>query len=253
MELDYQSILLQGYLDPKKRPHFADYLYRQYQEARKENYSANEFFGGCSHEIQRMKGMVEAQCLARKVEIDKMLVGIRSGKIKDDSGLEKELLNDLSLLKVEDFTLNLLNATNHKFKGQLEYGHLYAIELLIGEAIQKIDHSMPLEEKKKTKKHELTLKEIALLLFYSNRPVPRLRSESDLIAKEYYQNSGEKLYQHYTDFSKRTMRIGNPGTKKKLENRIRSMEKVESLLNEEEREQCSNELAILRTHLKGYQ
>jgi hypothetical protein len=139
MELDYQSILLQGYLDEKVRPYFIDYLFRQYQKARKEDYQASEFFGSCANEIQRMKGMVEAQCQARKIDINKLLVGIRSGEIKDDSGLEKSLAEEFSLLKNEDFSLNLSEATNQRFLGFLSYKQLRSIGLLIEQTFRRVD------------------------------------------------------------------------------------------------------------------
>ena len=91
-----------------------------------------------------------------------------------------------------------------------------------------------------------TLKQYALFLYYKGKMVTRHNAKDFL--KGTKRESGEKLYQHFTKFSERSERIGNPGSEIKLKNRIKDLEKVIGALPEEKSKQAKEELKELKKH-----
>ena len=94
----------------------------------------------------------------------------------------------------------------------------------------------------------LTLRQIALKYLYEGKLITR--ENGDSIAKQYGQNSGEKLFQHYTHYSATPNRVGKPSplTRKKLENKINLFQSVVDLLPEHKRQRAIDELKTLRNH-----
>lgn len=90
-------------------------------------------------------------------------------------------------------------------------------------------------------KHEI--KEIALKYVYEGLQITR--SNADAIISDYGLKSGEKLYQKFSFYSSRANRKGDPGTKKKLANKIKLLGRVILLLKENNRELAIDEMKAL--------
>lgn len=93
----------------------------------------------------------------------------------------------------------------------------------------------------------LTLKEVALYLFYSGTNVNT--KNRDNLAKKYGFENGNKLYQNYNFWSQKSNRYHYPGSKQKLKNQIKRIEKVLDLLPENKKSRVVQELKSLRSHI----
>lgn len=91
----------------------------------------------------------------------------------------------------------------------------------------------------------LSLRQIALKHFYEGKVISK--ENAGLIVEQYGHTAGHKLYQHYTEYSKRINRIGLPAgcTKKKLQNKIELFESVIRLLDEKYHEAAQTDLKCL--------
>lgn len=98
------------------------------------------------------------------------------------------------------------------------------------------------------KESKLSLRQIALVYFYSGEQITRDNGNS--IARKYGHNSGGKLFQHFTYYSATPNRIGKPSplTPKKLDNKIKLFESVVDLLPENKKETAIDELKTLKNH-----
>jgi hypothetical protein len=90
----------------------------------------------------------------------------------------------------------------------------------------------------------LPLKAIALYHVYSGKQITRQNGND--IAEEYGYKSGEKLYQHFSWYSSRMNRIGDPDSKSKIENKISLIETVLKILPPDKKAQASDELRMLK-------
>lgn len=95
-------------------------------------------------------------------------------------------------------------------------------------------------------KPELKIDQIALKYAYEGLQVTR--ENGNEIAKEYGHNSGEKLFQRFTFFSRSANRKGKPTlcTPKKLDNKIKLIESIIELLPTDKQERAKDEVSILK-------
>lgn len=92
---------------------------------------------------------------------------------------------------------------------------------------------------------KLTLNQIALKYIWEELAITK--QNKDEIAKLFKQNSGDGLYNHYCKLAKKSDRIADPESKKKLENKINLFESVIEILSQDNRKRASEELKILQT------
>ncbi|MEO2061925.1 MAG: hypothetical protein ABGW97_02995 [Christiangramia sp.] len=94
---------------------------------------------------------------------------------------------------------------------------------------------------------ELQLNQIALLIFYEGGGV--YKDNCDSTAEEYGWNSktsGHKLYQYFNKLRDKSERIGDPGSKRKLNNKIDLLESVVPHLSDTASQKAKTEIAHLR-------
>lgn len=102
-----------------------------------------------------------------------------------------------------------------------------------------------------TVKKDLSMSQIALKYIYENRLIDNDNARKIATNHGYTaKTSGNKLYQTYTEYIKQTNRTGDPGTKKKLENKIDLIESVIKLLLDELKQKPKDEVKILKTILE---
>ncbi|MCD8449298.1 hypothetical protein LNI98_06295 [Tenacibaculum dicentrarchi] len=104
-----------------------------------------------------------------------------------------------------------------------------------------------IQTKKEPQKIKLSIKQVALKYIYEGKHITRQNSNS--IIKEYGHTSGDKLYNEYTRYSSKTNRTGNENTQKKLENKIKLIESVISLLSIENQDKPKKEITDLKAKL----
>lgn len=78
------------------------------------------------------------------------------------------------------------------------------------------------------------------------------RDNATDIAKGYGHETGEDLYQAFIHYIIKTNRIGDPGSKRKLNAKIKNYEKVLKLLSHEAQKKAESELNILKSKLAEY-
>lgn len=94
-------------------------------------------------------------------------------------------------------------------------------------------------------KNKLTINQIALLYVYQGNSITREKGNE--IAKQYEHNSGEKLFQRYTFYSKTGNRKAIPThcTAKTLKNKIELFESVIEILPDAKKQKAQDELNVL--------
>jgi len=92
----------------------------------------------------------------------------------------------------------------------------------------------------------LTINQIALKYVYEGLQITRENSKK--IAKQYGHNSGEKLFQRFTYYTSSANRKGKPTpcTPKKLDNKIKLIERVIEILPIDKQERAKDEVSILK-------
>lgn len=103
------------------------------------------------------------------------------------------------------------------------------------------------------KENKLSINQIALKLVYSNSTVNKENADSTI--KEYGHNSGHKLYQAFNFYYKKANRIGHDvesETKKILDNKIKLLESVIELVQDDFKQKAIDECKTLRSHLFKY-
>ena len=87
--------------------------------------------------------------------------------------------------------------------------------------------------------------------FYEVTIITRENAKNYLIGTGH--TSGDKLYQEFSKWSNRTDRKSNPESKLKLNNKIKSFEKVIAELPENKKETAKDELKILYSFKSKYE
>jgi hypothetical protein len=106
-------------------------------------------------------------------------------------------------------------------------------------------------QNKNNSKASLTISEIALKCVYEGTIITKENAKNYLI--ETGHNSGQKLYLKFCKWSHRTDRKSDPESKVKLNNKIKSFEKVIDELPENKRQIAKDELQILYGFMNKYQ
>jgi len=105
------------------------------------------------------------------------------------------------------------------------------------------------EVQQKETKPTLSLKQIALICYYNDGRITRQNAGDT--AKRHGHNSGEALFHHFSYYSSTTNRRGDPGTERKLKNRIKLFESIAEYLTDKAKLVFSDELKTLKTHLES--
>ena len=133
-----------------------------------------------------------------------------------------------------------------------EFYDIYQLKFKIENAIQNdLKTSAVLNNGPISKK--LSINQIALKLVYSNSTVNKENADSTI--KEYGHNSGHKLYQAFNFYYKKANRIGHDvesETKKILDNKIKLLESVIELVQDDFKQKAIDECKTLRSHLFKY-
>jgi hypothetical protein len=154
--MDYQNIVLFGYINPTTKDHFKSYLLREFEKAKKENYSADEFFKGCikatkslnTENFDRFYKRVNELHILKDMAKNGGLSydDLKGGQTKEE--YEKEMIDycDKELERKEPFgyCVPLLMVTNGKFSGHLSYENILDIEKNIREVWKEVN--TPVEE-----------------------------------------------------------------------------------------------------------
>jgi hypothetical protein len=260
--MDYLKIVLDGYLNPSTREHLTDYFFREYKKAEKEFFNPKEFFkSGCLGVLELLKTDIKNRLFEEKNRVYQMINAANSGNLKyhelTDTQMQepnlvqaqKEKLlkhcdSRLSELSEKSFDALLTTLTNGRFLGSLSWESIRYIEFSILTAFERIILEKSGDQKPIIKKgNGLTIKQIALKLAYEGEKVNL--QNADEIIKKYGLTSGKKLYQDVNFYSKLANRKANPGTKKKLETKIKLFEFVIDLLSPDKQQRAKDELKIL--------
>jgi hypothetical protein len=102
-----------------------------------------------------------------------------------------------------------------------------------------------------TVKIEITTSQLALKCFYEDLTIKK-GEQADKIARSYGFKNGNKLYNTFSRYSKRSERINlsDVATKTHYENRIKLLEKVTSLLADDKKPKALDELKLFKNKYK---
>jgi hypothetical protein len=101
------------------------------------------------------------------------------------------------------------------------------------------EQSIPLEEQMP----KLTLSQIALKYYYEGLTITR--QNGDDIVEKFGYKSGDKLYQLFTKYAVKINRTGDEDSEKKLENKIKLLERVIKILPANKQEKAKEDVSIL--------
>jgi len=140
---------------------------------------------------------------------------------------------------------------NRALKKSVKFAKMWFIErdkiYLQKRELFKDSQSKPvlIEAETPQQKNKLTINQIALLYVYQGNSITREKGNE--IAKQYEHNSGEKLFQRYTYYSKTGNRKAIPTncTAKTLRNKIELFESVIELLPDAKKQKAQDELNVL--------
>ncbi|GAB3995159.1 hypothetical protein GCM10028807_34600 [Spirosoma daeguense] len=93
----------------------------------------------------------------------------------------------------------------------------------------------------------LSLRQIALLFIYQNKPLSR-GDEANKVARQYQHQSGERLYKLYNKYSRTCDRTGVEG--KAIKPLIKDIEKIMPYLNEQQRRQAQTEIQTINNKIQ---
>jgi hypothetical protein len=148
---------------------------------------------------------------------------------------------DTAKVNYREIVMFAINAINDYLKS-LSYEKQEITPLIQAVSVQELknkseSNSLPV----------LSLQEFGLKLAFEERQVTR--ENCDKIVQEIGLNSGGKLYQWYNEYASRTNRKGkpNPYTLTKLNNKIKTFEKVIDFLDEDYKAKAIDELNILQS------
>jgi hypothetical protein len=96
----------------------------------------------------------------------------------------------------------------------------------------------------KSEPKRLKVPQIALIHVYEGRQITRENASE--IASKYGYKSGEGLFQDYTKYSSLSNRTGDPGTDKKLQNKIKLIESITEHLTGNSKDRAIDEIKILK-------
>lgn len=254
--MDYLDIVLKGYSDLNNRKYLSKYFHREFKEAEKKHYEADEFFSGCLKIIEAFENDINRQFFERKKELYAGLNAAKHGTagFAENKGLTYEQLCqeaisdcevELKEISRNDFSVYLNSIT----KGKIAYSMFYDEVLYIKEAILEA-REKNLPQQKETKTSKLRVNQIALIYVYEGNQITR-ENASEIVAKYGYtkKNSGEGLFQDYTFYRSTANRKGKPTlcTPKKLKNKIKLFESVIEYLTDNTKQRAIDEIAILKT------
>lgn len=234
--MNYLEILLHGYLNPNTRKYLEDYFIRECNAAKAKGYSQNEFFDGIMEAVNKLDAIITQQLINEKKELNRYLVAaIESG----DQQSSEEIRKGLSRLNRSDYEVNLSQLPGRKYRGSL-YDH--DIQVIRNRLDVLIVQATP-------KQSGLTVKQVALFHIYEGIQITR--QNGDEIAGAHGLASGEKLYGTYLKYTTATDRKGDPGTPRKLKEKIKLFESVISLLTSKSaKDRALSELEILKRYAR---
>jgi len=128
--MNYKAIVFIGFNEPLSKKNIKDYFKRHYENAKKENYSLDEFFDGCMDAVKTFEGYFDDMYTKQKFQLEHYLennANPNSELIIHDDVL-KRLQDELKNLKKEDLEISANNHINpykdYKIKGLITYSEL---------------------------------------------------------------------------------------------------------------------------------
>ena len=153
---------------------------------------------------------------------------------------------EINLNEIDTQIRNKLYDIGNKFSEEICNNIILSFEKII--QFLELQKANPINSNSKT---SLTIGEIALKCFYEGTIITRENAKNYLIGTGH--TSGDKLYQEFSKWSNRTDRKSNPESKLKLNNKIKSFEKVIAELPENKKETAKDELKILYSFKSKYE
>jgi len=165
--MDYLGIILNGYYGENTREHLGSYFSRECKKAERENYTAIEFFNGCSNVTESMMKHLQEPLHERKKELYLMLNGAKQRTLKYGSDSTKPIEQrrketissceqELSNISETNFTVHLHSFTKGRWGGSMTYKEVLIIQTAIAQA-----HSLCItksqKKPQKKKRHETLL------------------------------------------------------------------------------------------------
>jgi len=236
--MNCKEIILDGII--KKKPVFGTYLFRKFE---KSQYEADEFFFDCEAVFNQLKQVVSNKYNKQKSEFYNLLTyGTDEGK--------EYAKSELAQFNPDNYPYNLVEISP-KYAGYfLTNSDLRIIKNGIDEAQKKAENKTLLPHQTETNPEKLKVPQIALIHFYEGNQITR-DNAGEIAAKYGYtaKNSGEGLFQDYTNYCSTANRKGKPTlcTPKKLKNKIELFESVVNHLSENAKQRAIDEINILKT------
>jgi len=132
--MNYKAIVFIGFNEPSSKKNIKDYFKRQYENAKKENYSLDEFFDGCMDAVRKFEGFFDDRFTEhknqffQKFDYETELNRIKADPNRDD--VMKKWSVELRNLekKKESLSINAANVINpykdYNLKGLIKYSDL---------------------------------------------------------------------------------------------------------------------------------
>lgn len=176
--IDYLSIVLNGFCDEVSRHYLKDYFIRQYKEAEKQYYTADEFFFGCNTVIKRLENEMQRSLHERKRELYFILDWQKRGMngsadtpkplTEENHTAIADIQAELKELSKQNFPVNLSIISQNRYIGHLYWEDTLYITTQVQLAFSEVKNAVPTgdyeEEKriKNLKKLSNTLKTLGL-------------------------------------------------------------------------------------------
>lgn len=158
--MDYQKIVLQGYLNDNNRGYLEKYFIREFKKAETEFFEADEFFNGCLNVVKELEAHIKHLLNDRRNKLESQLNHAKNGltqyKYMEGKTSEQKRQETVEFCKTElaslregDFPIPLRQLTNNRAGGNIYKKDLLQIELAINKAFQesaKNDHNRNSEQ-----------------------------------------------------------------------------------------------------------
>lgn len=128
--MDYLEIIIQGYFNENNREFLNKYFSREFEKAKKENYSALEFFKGCEKVINNWETYLSRKISERKRELYLLLADAQTNKRKKSIEDFQNQLKDIRPDGIGDltYTIHLSSLTNNRIAYNMNYSELLVIK-----------------------------------------------------------------------------------------------------------------------------
>lgn len=162
--MDYLSIVLNGFCDEVARHYLKDYFIRQYKEAEKQHYTADEFFFGCNTAIKKLESEMQRSLHERKRELYVILDWQKRGMngsadtpkplTEENHTAIADIQAELKELSKQNFPVNLSIHSQNRYLGHLYWEDTVYISTQIQLAYKEIKNPAPTRDYEEEKRLE---------------------------------------------------------------------------------------------------